>query len=112
ADGIETVVVWIVQDERRRRRLAERGAPCPIIRGQSIAQARPPVALEDDMLDVVARGVGKRRPAFQQIRPEALHGQSRRAQRREGALAAVPEGALPPPVAAPLRPRQPQAPLA
>src|SRR5207302_7427992 len=86
----------------RRPRLAERGASRPVVGRQAVAQAQTPVALEDDALDVVTRGVGKRRPALQQVRPEALHGQSGRAQRREGALAALLEGELAAFVAAPL----------
>src|SRR5438094_743945 len=58
--------------------------------------------LDDDALDVVARSVGQRCPALQQVRPEALHGQSGRTQRREGALAALLERELPAFVAAPL----------
>src|SRR5215468_2949136 len=102
ADRIETVVVGIVQGEGRRRRFAESGAPRPVLGGQAIAQARAPVALEDDALDVVARGVGKRRPALQHVRAEAFDGEPGRAERRERALAALLEREFAALVAAPL----------
>ena len=94
ADRIETVVVGIVQSEARRRRFAERGAPRPVVGGQSIAQARAPVALEDDTLDVVARGVGQRRPALQHVGAEPLDGEPGRAERPERALTTLLEGEL------------------
>src|SRR5499433_3033443 len=99
---IETVVVGIVQDEARRLGLAERGAPGPVLAAQAIAQARAPVALEDDALDIVARGVGQGRPALEQVRAEALHGQSGRAKRRQRTLPALLEGEFPALVSAPL----------
>src|SRR5262245_49525240 len=102
ADRIETVVVGIVQGEARGLGLAERGAPGPVLAAQAIAQARAPVALEDDALDVVARGVGQGRPALEQVRAEALHGQPGPAKRRQGALPALLEGRFPALVAAAL----------
>src|SRR5262249_8011553 len=74
ADGVETVIVGVVQDESRRVRVAEGRASRPGVESQAGAQARAPGAREGDMLDVVARGVRKRRPALQQVRSEALHG--------------------------------------
>src|SRR5262249_28117551 len=50
----------------------------------------------------VARSVRQRCPALQQVRPEALHRQSGRTKRREGALAALLEGELTALVAAPV----------
>src|SRR2546428_8427611 len=68
----------------------------------AIAVARATGALEDGALDVVTRSVRQRCPALQQVRPEALHGQSGRTERREGALAALLEGELTALVAAPV----------
>src|SRR5215831_2949884 len=101
ADRIETVVVRIVQGEGRRRRFAERGAPRPVVCGEPIAQARTPVSLEDDALDVVACGVRQGRPALQHVGPEPLHGEPGRADRRERALAPLLERELTALVAAP-----------
>src|SRR5262249_55952139 len=102
ADRIETVVVGIVQRKARRLGLAEHGAPGPVVAAQAIAQARAPVALEDDALDIVARGVGQGRPALEQVGAEALHRESGRAKRRQRALPTLLEGEFAALVSAPL----------
>lgn len=111
ADRVQTVVVGFVQDEGRRIRVAQRRALLPVGGREAVAEARPPVALEDHVPDVVARSRRQRRPALEQGGPEPLHVQAGRAQRGEGALAALLERPLTALVAAPLHFGLAQAPL-
>src|SRR5260370_41407585 len=96
-DRIEAVVVGPGEDEIRRIRVAEPRALPPLDGAQQIAETRTPVAVEDDALDVVARGRGQRRAPLQQVGAEAVHGQAGGAQPGERALAALLAGEPPPP---------------
>src|SRR5919108_6516225 len=86
ADGVQTIVLGAVEDESGRVSVAQGRALLPVSRRQQVAQARAPVAVEDDPLDVLTGRLGKRRPTLQQVGAEALQGQPALTQRGERAL--------------------------
>src|SRR5499426_4233005 len=93
ADGIEAEVVRPEQHVVGRVGLAEGRAQLPLVGSQQLADPLAPVAAEHRLLDVVAIGDTERRAPLEQVSPHDRRWKTRRAQRSDGGLPALLEGA-------------------